>query len=159
MCTVHSAGWVACAAGVCVPLCVAHGCWGEAAVQDVSHCATAETSGHKVAAGALLYVDLLHSVLSRCFRRQSRHRILSFTFWLVVGIHRIRVALGSKRNDNRRARVTFRVDYTGNPDQMCAGGDIHGVDNRHGIGYWKGRIMWRCRCYSSHAAVVPVGCC
>jgi hypothetical protein len=49
--------------------------------------------------------------------------------WLPVGVHRIRVAWGSKWNDNRRASVTFRVDHTGNPDQMWAGGDIRGVDN------------------------------
>jgi hypothetical protein len=28
---------------------------------------------------------------------------------------------------------TFRVDHTGNPDQMCAGGDIQGVDNRRAM--------------------------
>jgi hypothetical protein len=57
----------------------------------------------------------------------------SFTFWLVVGIHRNRVARGSKCNDHRRASVTFCVDNTGNPDQTCAWGDIQGVDNRRAM--------------------------
>jgi hypothetical protein len=35
----------------------------------------------------------------------------------------------ASRGGQNETTITFRVDHADNPDQICAGGDIQGVDN------------------------------
>jgi hypothetical protein len=56
--------------------------------------------------------------------------------YIVVGCgdpsHSRRAGVEMKRQSPSECHK-FRVDHTGNPDQLCAGGDVHGVDNRRAM--------------------------